>query len=104
MWGWFLILVVFAKAFANGPVTRRLHKHVTQSAMVIYIFHRFGEEIWIQAFRKNTVYEVGDEPGTKWDRIGFGLAVVLMNFATCMAVYGLLQTNWVTRKMFGITL
>lgn len=104
MWGWFLLLVVFAKTFADGPVTKKVHKHVTQSAMVVYIFHRLGEEIWIQAFQDNAIYKDGDEMGSKWDRIGFCGTVLIFNFASCFLVYGLLQTNWVTRKMFGITL
>jgi len=91
-WMWMAALAGFAYWFANGPVTKAFHRHVTQSAMVIYLFHRFMEECWMRVLREKDSHR---------DELSWGALALI--FLSCFAIYGLLQTNWVTRLMFGLS-
>ena len=61
-WAWMGVMVKFATTFANGPVSVRLHRHLTQSAMVLYIFHRLSEQLWLTAVKRHI--------GVSLDRMG----------------------------------
>ncbi|CAD7923736.1 unnamed protein product [Amoebophrya sp. A120] len=91
-WLWMAVLAAFAYYFANGTVTPAVHKHITQSAMVVYVFHRFAEELWLRALL---------EKDSNRDEIAASTIVLVL--LSCMGLYAILQSNWVTRLMFGLT-
>jgi len=104
-----LFMIVMARTFANGIAHRLVHKHMCASAMIVYIFHRFVQEFWLDVGRNNlskyTVKGPGieeEESSGSWNRMGFAAFLMTANFITCFVIYFLLQTHWVLRKMFGI--
>ena len=93
-WAWMGVMVKFATTFANGPVSVRLHRHLTQSAMVLYIFHRLSEQLWLTAVKRHI--------GVELDRMGLCWLLICCNFLTCLLLYAGLSANRHTAKMFGI--
>ena len=93
-WAWMGVMVKFATTFANGPVSVRLHRHLTQSAMVLYIFHRLSEQLWLTAVKRHI--------GVSLDRMGLCWLLICCNFLTCLLLYAGLSANRHTAKMFGI--
>jgi len=96
-WSWMVILVGFAVNFANGPVSPRFHIHFTQSAMILYIFHRLFEQIILEAVKGSL-----KAPEDTIDR--FGLFIIFIAFSLCCSflTYFLLQLHWTLRLAFGV--
>lgn len=98
-WSWMGILIGFAISCTNHPVHKRFHVHVTQSAMIIYIFHRLWEQIMIEALTDEL--EAPPEEHTI-DRFGLLVILITFSFACSFATYFLLQLHWTLRMAFGI--
>lgn len=81
-----------AKTACEHVIHPLVFTHVTQSAMVVFIFHRAFEALWVEAL-----------PSTS-NGVALCFQLIVLNFLGCIAIYALLVLNKWTRFAFGITL
>lgn len=93
-WFWMALNGVFAAYTCNERLSPSFHKHASQSALVIYIFSRFFQSIWLDLVfpMSATGYGIIDT---------FWLCYVL-TILSCITLYFVLNGNKFTRAMFGI--
>jgi hypothetical protein len=92
MWFWSLLICLFAKAYANYAFHKKFHVHITQSGMILYIFHRFYDVSLAEAMIS----------GGMTDPATVTYALIAATFALCFLTYAVVMTNKFTRAMFGI--
>jgi len=111
MWFWVVAMLLFAKAFADAPVLPFLHRHVTQSAVVLFIVHRFFDGALAEAFHDKKDAWVRDVPASMQPEgaagglnepaeLFWGLLITV--FTLSFASYVVINSNPFTRHAFGL--
>eukprot|EP01063_Lacrimia_lanifica_P007738 TRINITY_DN14981_c0_g2_i1.p1 TRINITY_DN14981_c0_g2~~TRINITY_DN14981_c0_g2_i1.p1 ORF type:complete len:754 (+),score=157.20 TRINITY_DN14981_c0_g2_i1:121-2382(+) len=100
-WAWMGVMVAFAVKYCDGAGWRWLHRHVVQSTLILYLFHRLFLSIFLEALQGEAAADACDD-GPCLSRFAvFGWCTVL-TFTSCWVLYAVLNTNPVTRALFGI--
>ena len=92
MWFWTAMIILFAKGYCNFAYHKMFHTHLTQSGMILYIFHRFYDPAIGTALYKEGI----TEPAL----LTYLLTVITLGL--CYLTYALINTNKYTRSAFGI--
>ena len=92
MWFWSIMIILFAKGYCNFAFHKKFHVHLTQSGMILYIFHRFYDP---------SVAAVMYNAGVKEPAL-LTYVLILITLALCYLTYALIMTNKWTRGLFGV--
>eukprot|EP00287_Rhodomonas_sp_CCMP768_P009090 CAMPEP_0196723952 /NCGR_PEP_ID=MMETSP1091-20130531/5993_1 /TAXON_ID=302021 /ORGANISM="Rhodomonas sp., Strain CCMP768" /LENGTH=518 /DNA_ID=CAMNT_0042066015 /DNA_START=28 /DNA_END=1584 /DNA_ORIENTATION=- len=99
MWFWIGAMLLFAKAYCNTPLVPWLHRHVTQSAVVLFITHRLFDGVIAEALCDADDDKVCTGVTNAGDMFW---ALLVMVFALSFAAYGVINSNFVTARLFGL--
>lgn len=92
MWFWIGALLLFAKGFCDHPVIPFIHRHITQSGIVLFILHRPIIIPLIKALYKSGI----TEPFT------LAHTTILLIFIICIVLYTIIISNPIGRAVFGV--
>ena len=94
-WFWVALNVFFSSYACNIQLSPSFHQHVSQSSLVIYVFSRFFESVWLRHVFPAETTGLGII-GTFW--LCYPLTIL-----SCVALYFVFNSNKATRIMFGLS-
>jgi len=92
MWFWAVSIFLFAKYLCDHLFHPFVHKHITQSGIILFILHYVFVPPYVKALYGSGMH----------DPVALLYTTIILTFATCFVIYGLIVSNEYTSALFGV--